>query len=134
MAKKFFNIGPRREVFDEAYSTKMTCAEINKAYYDLQLCSTGDYPVYSVAISPQAKNVSNFLIEYAKTNFAVLKIFINYPFYTKMTRNEETSILKFIANAGGLLSLCMGLSFVSIFEVMYFCFGIIIVKIKKMMC
>ena len=91
MAKKFFNIGPRREVFDEAYSTKMTCAEINKAYYDLQLCSNSDYPNNSVVISPQAKKVSDFLYEYAKANFAILKIFINYPFYTRMTNTFKKS-------------------------------------------
>ena len=72
--------------------------------------------------------VSKFLLDYAKNNFAILKIFINYPFYTKMTRDQDMTFLSFIANAGGLLGLCMGLSFVSIFEIFYFCFDSFLVK------
>ena len=134
VAKKFYVIGPRREIFEKAYAANITCAEITKVYYDLQLCSNSDYPNNSVVISPQAKKVSDFLYEYAKANFAILKIFINYPFYTRMTRDEETTLLSVIANAGGLLGLCMGLSFVSIFEIFYFCFDAFMVKIKKLMC
>ena len=77
MAKKFYFIGPRREIFEKAYAANITCAEITKVYYDLQLCSNSDYPNNSVVISPQAKKVSDFLYEYAKANFAILKIFIN---------------------------------------------------------
>ena len=39
-------------------------------------------------MSPGVKNISKFIFDYAGANFAILKIFINYPFYTKMTRDE----------------------------------------------
>ena len=128
------NDSVRREVFEKAHAANITCAEINKVYFNLKLCLTSDYPNYTLVVSPEVKKVSDFLYEYAKTNFAILKIFINYPFYTKMTRDEDTSLLSFIANAGGLLGLCLGLSFVSIFEIFYFCFDAFMVKVKKLAC
>ncbi len=41
-------------------------------------------------MSPGVVNISRFIYDYAGANFAILKIFINYPFYTKMTRDEVT--------------------------------------------
>ena len=131
----------KKIIFEAAYGANVTCAEIRDIFYRLKLCynlnhtdSKLDYPNYNLVVSPEVIKVSKFLLEYAKNNFAILKIFINYPFYTKMTRDEDMTILSFIANAGGLLGLCMGLSFVSIFEIFYFCFDAFLVKVRKYLC
>jgi hypothetical protein len=121
----------RREVFEKAYGSNATCNNINNVYYNLKLCNGNDFPNYTLVVSPDVKNTSEFLFNYAKTNVAILKIFINYPFYTKMSRDEDMSLLSFIANAGGLLGLCMGLSFVSIFEIFYFSVDALMFKIRK---
>ena len=131
----------RKKIFEAAYAANITCAEIQDIYYNVKLCNNPylndsklDYPNYNTVVSPKVIKVSKFLLDYAKNNFAILKIFINYPFYTKMTRDQDMTFLSFIANAGGLLGLCMGLSFVSIFEIFYFCFDSFLVKTKKYLC
>ena len=70
-------------------------------------------------------------MDYAKHNFAVVKIFINYPFYTKIRNDEDVSVLTFVANTGGLLSLCLGMSFVSLMEAVYFIASIVVLKLRK---
>ena len=49
-----------------------------------------------------------------------MEIFIKDPFYTKIKRDQQMTIILFIGNAGGLLGLCMGLSMISLFEVFYY--------------
>ena len=61
----------------------------------------------------------SFMSNYTKANILVLRMFIKDPIYTKISRDEAVSTLAFISTAGGLLGVCMGLSFVSIFEVIY---------------
>jgi hypothetical protein len=39
----------------------------------------------------------------------------------KVKRDEQMTILSFIGNAGGLLGLCMGLSMISIVEIIFYC-------------
>ena len=62
----------------------------------------------------------DFIFEYSKSNIALLNIFIKDPFYSKTKRDEQMTIISFIGNAGGLMSLCLGLSMISIFEMIYF--------------
>jgi len=90
--------------------------DLNYVYYSLQLCDSKQYPNVSLLANPTSQKVSNFLFGYVKNNFIILKIFINYPFYTKIKKDEDITVLAFIANTGGLLGLCLGLSFVSVFD------------------
>jgi hypothetical protein len=46
-------------------------------------------------------------------------VYIKDPYYTSIKKDENIPFISFIGNAGGLLSLCMGLSFVSLFEILY---------------
>ncbi len=124
----------KRRSFMDAYRDSISCEEIWTVQNTTGLCKTSDYPVYEIVTSPQCIKVSQFIFNYAKDNFAVLKIFINYPFYTSIKRDEEMSTLSFIANAGGLLGLCLGMSFVSITEVVYFLFHGVFEKISKSVC
>jgi hypothetical protein len=61
-------------------------------------------------------------------------MFIRNPFYTKISREEGITTLAFISTSAGLLSLCMGLSFVSMFEVIYHLFSFIMTKFRKTLC
>jgi hypothetical protein len=63
--------------------------------------------------------LTGFLVKYAEENFSVLKIFFKDPYYTIIQKDEAITLTTFIANAGGILGLCLGLSFVSVFEVIY---------------
>jgi Amiloride-sensitive sodium channel len=61
-------------------------------------------------------------------------MFIRNPFYTKISREEDITTLAFISTSAGLLSLCMGLSFVSMFEVIYHFFNFLLTKFRKTLC
>lgn len=58
----------------------------------------------------------NFSINYAK-----LAIYFKQAQYTAMKRNELFGWTDFIANCGGVLGLCMGVSLLSLVELLYYC-------------
>jgi hypothetical protein len=80
------------------------------------------------------QQLTQFLFDYAKENLLVLKMFIRDPYYTKISRDEGMSTLSFISTAAGLLGLCMGLSFVSVFEVGYHFFNFSFDRLHKVLC
>ena len=43
------------------------------------------------------------------------------PYVTKYKRDVAMTWITWIANTGGLMGLCMGMSFVSIAEIIYYC-------------
>ena len=67
----------------------------------------------------EEKMMRSFLVEYAQKNMITLKIFFRDSYYTKMKRDVAITKVTFVSNTGGLLGLCLGLSFVSIFEIFY---------------
>ena len=72
------------------------------------------------------QKMSKFLNKYASKNIAVLKIFLKDPYYTNVIRDRQITLTNFIGNTGGLVGLCLGLSFISIFEAMYHFFNLIV--------
>ena len=75
--------------------------------------------------------------KYASNNLIKLHMFISTPFATEYERDVETSRISFVANIGGksiailylihnlmfiigLMGLCMGFSFVSFAEILYY--------------
>ena len=84
------------------------------------------------------EKMSKFLNEYARQYFAVLKIFLKDPYYTNIIRDRQITLTNFVGNTGGLVGLCLGLSFISIFEGVYHLFNLfasgftlLLKKIKK---
>ena len=65
------------------------------------------------------ETMNEFVHEYAMENVAVIKLFVKDPYYTNNKRDKAITITTFIGNAGGLMGLCLGLSFISLFEVVY---------------
>jgi len=105
-------------VFEATYiQTGITCKDILNANNTVKLCNDQSEPIIMQVQGNQ--KVTNFLISYAKSNFAILRVFIKDPHYMLIKRDEQMSFISFLGNTGGLLSLCMGLSLVSIFEIFY---------------
>ena len=71
-------------------------------------------------------NMEKFLNDYARKNIAVLKIFLKDPYYTNIIRDRQITLTNFVGNTGGLVGLCLGLSFISLFEGMYHIFNLIV--------
>jgi hypothetical protein len=95
----------------------LTCKDILFANNTIKICSKFGEPV--IKNLNENPTVSNFIYEYARNNFIVLQVYISDPYYTLFKREEQVPYITFISNTGGLLGLCMGMSFISIFEIVY---------------
>jgi hypothetical protein len=108
----------RARMFESAPANAgITCRDILNSSQNLELCAENGEP--NIEMIENNKRISNFIYNYAKTNFAFVTIFIKDPYYTLIKRDEQMSLISFLGNTGGLLGLCLGLSLVSIFEMFY---------------
>jgi hypothetical protein len=108
----------RATIFEQNYdANEITCNEIQNAYRSHLLCTTNQKPIHKNFIF--YPRIKTFVFSYVKNNFAVLKVFIRDPYYTLIVQDEDIPFITFIGNAGGLLGLSMGLSFITFFEIFY---------------
>jgi hypothetical protein len=75
--------------------------------------------------------LAKFLYTYSEENLAVLYIFIKDPYFTLINADEKMSTIFFVANAAGLLGLCIGPSIVTFFEVFYHCFDYCFTRYRR---
>ena len=90
------------------------------------------------------------VFSYCKENLVKLVVYLPSPYVTRMVVNEvnsgvlldqmtnnillqEITLSTFTSNIGGLLGLCMGLSFVSLVEVLFYVLKFIFLKTKYLM-
>ena len=104
---------------EERYEKLTTCNEILK-YEDEDTKCKGRLEDFN------DDKMSTFLNDYASKNIAVLKIFLKDPYYTNTIRDRQITLINFVGNTGGLVGLCLGLSFISLFEGMYHIFNFIV--------
>jgi hypothetical protein len=120
----------RAKIFEASLNENdLTCNEILLANNTIKICSDLGEPI--VKYLKGDPTLSDFIYQYAKNNFVVLQVFISDPYYTLFKRDEQISLITFISNTGGLLGLCMGMSFISIFEIVYHCGHILWSKAVK---
>ena len=115
--------------------------EMNLIEHDLTcnkiLLANNTIEIFSELLEPiehylnENPNFLNFMYQYTKENFVVLQVYIRDSYYTLFKRDEQISAITFISNTGGLLGLCMGMSFISIFELFYFFGHILWTKLWK---
>ena len=110
----------------------ITCQEILFANNTAKLCREND--LLNSSLAPENSNLIDYLYSYAKTNMAVVTVFIKDPYYTSILRDESISFVTFLGNAGGLFGLFLGVSLVSIFEILYYCIDYIYYKAYKVLC
>ena len=78
-----------------------------------------------------AQSLEKRMFGYAQENFLEIVVVIKDLTITRVLKDEKTSLISFIANTGGLLGLCVGLSTVSIFEMIYHLIQFIFPALKK---
>ena len=74
------------------------------------------------------------IYQYGRENLAFVQVMIQSPYITKIKRDIAMTITTYIGNTGGVLSLCLGCSFISIVEILvwiYFCCFESLKKAKK---
>ena len=112
----------RYEHYHEFY---ITCNQMQSNEIS-EICNgTNTLPdVLKLEKSPYKKKLVDFIYKYTSNNIAILKVFFRDPYYTLINKDQQMTLISFIANTGGLLGLFMGLSFVSLFEMLYHCFNV----------
>ena len=60
------------------------------------------------------------LLRYCQGNLVRLVAYLPSPYVKTFLTAEETTYTTLISNLGGMLGLCMGLSFVSVAEIVFF--------------
>ena len=110
----------------EYYEMPNLCFKIQNMIEVNEVCNISD------PVNPPRgdidKDINNLVHSYARENVAVIKIFVKDPYYTNYKRDIDVTLTTFVGNAGGLMGLCLGLSIISLFEVVY---HIIIASLRK---
>ncbi len=68
----------------------------------------------------------HFLLAYTKENIVKTYIYFKEPFHTQIVKDVSVTFISFLGNSGGLLGLCTGMSLLSLFEILYYLFNLII--------
>ena len=62
------------------------------------------------------------MYQYGRQNLALIHVMIQSPYVTKIKRDVAITLVSYVADTGGLLGLCLGFSFISIIEIIFwFC-------------
>ena len=72
------------------------------------------------------------LHQYGRQNLALIHVIVQSPYVTKIKRDVAMSFVTFVANSGGLLGLCIGFSFISAVELLYWISCICNIGVKKL--
>ena len=102
------NLCPMLGDFDDYFGNKSSCFDWPENYFN-------DY-------NNPNDTLVNELYRYGKDNLALIHIVIQSPYVTKIKRDVEMTFTSYIANTGGIVGLCLGFSFISGFELIFwFC-------------
>ena len=107
--------------FDDAY--KDLC---KKAIRSFNILGSMEY-LQRIDLNTSSDEVLfNAVFAYARENLALVNIYIKPPVVTRIKKDEQIPVIWFVANCGGILGLCMGFSIVSVFEILHFCWRLIL--------
>ena len=59
------------------------------------------------------------MFEYGRKNLAYVQVMIKSPYITKIKRDVAMTFTTYVGNTGGLLGLCLGFSFISAIEIVF---------------
>ena len=112
----------RRFFLDESYPNLCNVLEDYQNFFNTNAsCKTWPESFYETGQNPK-KELKNELYEYGRENLALVHVLIQSPFLTKIKRDVAISFTSYVANTGGLLGLCLGFSFISGIEILFWCF------------
>ena len=119
---------------------QVTCQEENRTFFmDMKqpnLCLTlgafeeyfgntsscEDWPTnYFNDYTDPVDTLVNELYQYGRDNLALVHVVIQSPYVTMIKRDVEMTFTSYIANTGGIIGLCLGFSFISGFELIFWC-------------
>ena len=107
MDKDQKHLCPILEAFDEYFGNTENCKKWPEIFF-----KTHDAP---------NETLEHELYQYAKENLALIQVMIQSPYATLIRRDVAMTLTNYVANAGGLLGLCLGFSFISCIEMIFWC-------------
>ncbi|XP_039453698.1 pickpocket protein 28-like [Culex pipiens pallens] len=93
----------------------------NSIEFDTEVTQTKYDFLKSFELRYKSRIPADVLKNITSINFAKLAIYFKQAQYMAMKRNELFGWTDFIANCGGVLGLCMGVSLLSLVELLYYC-------------
>ena len=108
------------EDFDRFFGSNSTCNEWPKNFIEEH--GEGNEP---------NSTLNDELFEYGKQNLALIHVMMQSPYTTKIKRDVAMTFTNYVANTGGLLGLCLGFSFISFIEIIFW-FCLCVKKLRKM--
>ena len=126
---KICNDDSKKEIFESYYQHEnITCKELSAFHLEQNESCQGGIEGGHVRAHKEYIRLIEFYHNYAKENIAKVTIFIRDPYCTSYIKNEKIPLIDFISNTGGLVGLCLGLSFISAIELIYHCVNCIFKK------
>ena len=99
-----------------------TLEDYEEYFGNLSSCNTWPHNFYdkNPNMTYEVNNpLSEEIFEYGRRNLALVRIMIQSPYVTKIKRDVAMTFTSYVANAGGLLGLCLGFSFISGIEILF---------------
>ena len=106
----------RKEVFEKHYNEDPTCQEFID-YYQAKNETCGNE--ISLDMYKEDEKFVKFYLRYAEENVAKIAVYLKNPYHTSIIKDVKITLTDFISNIGGLMGLYLGLSFISVFELLY---------------
>ena len=91
--------------FEQYFGNKTTCKDWPENYLE-----DNTKPITTLM---------NEMVKYGRENLALVQVIMQSPYVTKIKRDVAMTFTAYVANTGGLLGLCLGFSFISGVELIF---------------
>ena len=95
-----------------------TLRDFDRFFRNTSSCSTWPDEFLNEYGNPNTTLVDQ-MFTYGRDNLAYVQVMIKSPYVTKIKRDVAMTFTTYVGNTGGLLGLCLGFSFISAIEIIY---------------
>ena len=85
---------------------------------------TEDYRWTGAGLDDNQTRVEMFeatMLRYMRENVAVVNMFLKQPYCELFMQERDKTWISFVSDLGGILGLCLGISIVSLLEILWYC-------------
>ena len=84
-----------------------------------QRCKFLNHVYFMKRFGVSNETLADEVYQYGRENLALMNVLIQSPFVTKIKKDVAITFTNYVANTGGLLGLCLGFSFISGMEIIF---------------
>ena len=89
-----------------------------KVHFPIDPCEKWPINYFRTHDQPN-KTLIEEMYEYGRNNLAHVNVMVKSSYITKIRRGVAMTFTNYVANAGGLIGLCIGFSFISCIEIIF---------------